>query len=116
MYRVVVKLLIFGLCFLAAASPVLAQSRENHLYRSPTISASDIAFLYANDIWMVARTGEVAHRLTSTADVHGRIFFSPRWRTIAYQAGVLNCVSTIPASGGAPSQTTYYPSSSRLAG
>jgi tricorn protease len=35
------------------------------LLRKPTMSASQIAFEYANDIWVVARAGGEARRLTS---------------------------------------------------
>ena len=46
----------------AAAAPAAAQTR---MLRSPTVSATQIAFAYAENIWVVDRAGGTAQRLTS---------------------------------------------------
>ena len=45
-----------------AAVPLAAQTR---MLRSPTVSDKHIAFAYANNVWLVDRTGGAARRLTS---------------------------------------------------
>ena len=47
---------------LAAAVPASAQTR---MLRSPTVSEKNIAFAYANNVWIVDRAGGAARRLTS---------------------------------------------------
>ena len=42
-----------------------AAPEGTRLLRSPTVSATQIAFAYANNIWIVERAGGVARRLTS---------------------------------------------------
>jgi len=69
MTRVRTTLLVTALLALLAV-PLAAQGTR--LLRQPTVSASHIAFMYANDIWVVARSGGDARRVTS---------FSPRYRT-----------------------------------
>ena len=62
--------LVFVGCSLLAAvlwAPLDAQTPASgtRLLRSPTVSATHIAFAYANNIWSVERAGGVARRLTS---------------------------------------------------
>ena len=52
----------------------------------PTLSKDQIAFRHADDIWVVARTGGDAIRLTSTASVVAGPYFSPDGQTLAYSA------------------------------
>src|SRR6266404_8983857 len=55
------------LSFLAVNATLRAQSPggPTRLLRTPTISDTQIAFAYANNIWVVSRTGGSARRLTS---------------------------------------------------
>jgi hypothetical protein len=46
-------------------APLSANGQGTRLLRSPTISATQIAFAYANNIWIVERAGGTARRLTS---------------------------------------------------
>jgi tricorn protease len=47
------------------AIALYANGEPTRLLRSPTISATQIAFAYANNIWVVERGGGTARRLTS---------------------------------------------------
>ena len=60
---------------LAFGAPALAQ--EARLLRQPSPSATEIAFEYGADIWVVPRTGGVARRVTSTPAVESDPHFSP---------------------------------------
>jgi tricorn protease len=86
-----------------AASPLLLQS--------PTISRSQIAFVYGGDIWTVPRDGGEARRLVTGYGLASAPFFSPDGSTVAFSAsydGNVN-VFTVPAIGGEPHRVTYHP-------
>ena len=54
------------------------------LLRQPTVSATQIAFAYAGDIWVAPRDGGDARRLTTSPGVEQYPRFSPDGRTIAF--------------------------------
>jgi len=107
---------------LASVSVLLTTSalrgQTPHLLRAPSLSESDIAFLYADDIWTVSRSGGAARRLTSTANVHEGPFFSPDGKTIAYSAvsGGNEDIYTVAVGGGMPKHITYHPSGNYVVG
>ena len=103
---------------LFASATLLSAQTAPHLLRAPSISDTQIAFRYADDVWTVAREGGVARRLTSTANVHDGPFFSPDGRTIAYAAAVGNQLDiyTIPATGGMPKRITFHPGGNFIEG
>ena len=81
------------------------------LLRSPTVSASQIAFAYANNIWAADRAGGLARRLTSFQGQTTNPRFSPDGRWIAFSgeyAGNTD-VYVIPAEGGDPKRLTWHP-------
>ena len=59
---------------LTAAEP---NGEPTLLLRSPTVSATQIAFAYANNIWSVDRAGGLARRLTSFQGQTTNPQFSP---------------------------------------
>ena len=96
----------------AAATPATsAPAGPTRMLRSPTVSATEIAFAYANNIWVVPRAGGLARRLTSfpgqTSDPH----FSPdgRWIAFSAQYGGNTDVYVIPSTGGEPKRLTWHP-------
>lgn len=88
------------------------------LLRNPSLSTDSIAFLYADDIWSVARDGGEARRLTSTGTVTAGPYFSPNHTQIAYSttAHGLTDVYVISAAGGVPRRLTWEPTGSTAAG
>jgi tricorn protease len=88
------------------------------LLRNPSLSEDRIAFLYANDIWTVAREGGDARRLTSAGNVHAGPFYSPDHKQIAYSTrthGILD-VYVVGSEGGVPRRLTWEPTGSRVVG
>ncbi len=88
------------------------------LLRNPSVNRSSIAFLYADDIWTVARTGGRATRLTSTGAVEAGPFYSPDGMRIAFterRAGG-NDVYVVAATGGIPQRVTWHPDGSLVVG
>jgi tricorn protease len=102
-----------GLIFCASA-----WSATPLLLRNPSLSQDRIAFLYADDVWVVARDGGEARRLTSVGTVDAGPYFSPDHTQIAYstRAKGLMDVYVINADGGVPRRLTWEPTGSRVAG
>ncbi len=86
------------------------------LFRFPDVSQSHIVFTYGNDLWVVPKTGGLAHRLSSPPGVESFPKFSPDGKTIAFTANYdgNEDVYTIPALGGVPLRLTYHGQSDRV--
>ena len=100
-----------GLFVLVTGSLGLAGGPPPLLLQHPTLSATQIAFVYAGDLWTVPREGGVAQRLTAGIGTVSRPAFSWDGGEIAF-TGDYNGnsdVYIIPASGGAPRRLTYHP-------
>ncbi len=84
---------------------------QTRLLRTPTVSATRIAFAYANNIWSVPRTGGTAQRLTSFQGQTMNPHLSPDGKWIAFSgeyAGNLD-VYVVAAEGGEPRRVTWHP-------
>jgi tricorn protease len=91
---------------------------QTRLLRTPTVSASQIAFAYANNIWSVPRSGGSARRLTSFQGQTLNPHFSPDGKWIAFSAeyaGNLD-VYAVPAEGGEPRRLTWHPGADLVQG
>ena len=88
------------------------------LLRTPTVSATRIAFGYAGNIWVVPRAGGDARRLTSFAAEATNPQFSPDGELIAYSgqyAGNTD-VYVVPSRGGEPTRLTWHPGADQVQG
>jgi len=109
--------LVAGLVTLVAlCGPASAQ--ETRLLREPTVSRDQVAFAYASDLWVVARSGGVATRLTATPWVEADPRFSPDGTLVAYTATVAGNtdVYVVAARGGDPRRLTWHPGVDRVQG
>jgi tricorn protease len=86
------------------------------MLRYPDVSASQIVFLYANDLWVVSRDGGVASPLASPAGAELFPRFSADGKTIAFVGnyGGGRDIYTLPAEGGEPQRITWHPASETL--
>ena len=103
-------LAIGGLVF-PLSSTQAQTSAQTRLLRTPTVSTTQIAFAYANNIWTVPRSGGSARRLTSFQGQTSNPHFSPDGKWIAFSgeyAGNLD-VYVAPAEGGEPRRLTWHP-------
>ena len=91
------------------ARPAFAQGTR--ILREPAVSRSAIAFVHANDIWIVGREGGQARRLTTGMGAETSPRFSPDGRLIAFTAqyGGNTDVYVVPAEGGQPARLTWHP-------
>ena len=112
-----VRPLFLGL-LLAIALPALVTAQGTRLLRHPSVSRDLVAFAYAGDLWLVARDGGQARRLTSTAGAEMDPYFSPDGSQIAFSATVAGNtdVYIVPTTGGDPRRLTYHPGPDRVRG
>ncbi|MFZ5787522.1 MAG: S41 family peptidase, partial [Acidobacteriota bacterium] len=75
-----------------------------------------IAFSYAGDIWLVAKGGGVAQRLSTPPGEEVFPRFSPDGRSIAYSANYDGNVDiyVVPSEGGVPVRITHHPAVDRI--
>jgi tricorn protease len=104
----VLALVLAVLGFVIAAR---AQSSEKPLLlRQPTLSSTDIAFAYGDDIWRVSREGGEAVRLTAGPGIKSGPHFSPDGKWIAFTGeydGKVN-VYVVSVNAGSPRRVTYH--------
>jgi tricorn protease len=102
----------------AFAGRPAANGTPTKLLRMPTVSATQIAFAYANNIWTVDRAGGIARRLTSFQGQTVNPHFSPDGKWIAFSGDYAGNVDVyvIPAEGGEPKRLTWHPGADSVQG
>ena len=108
-------LVVLALVAVPSAAPDTGTTR---LLRTPTVSATHIAFAYANNIWVVERSGGSARRLTSFQGQTSNPRFSPDGKWVAFSgeyAGNTD-VYVVPALGGEPKRLTWHPGADLVQG
>jgi tricorn protease len=96
---------------MAHESVASGQSEGPLLLQQPTLSATQIAFVFAGDLWVVGREGGDARRLTSHPGRETDPHFSPDGTLIAFTGEYDGNVDVyiVPAEGGVPRRLTYHP-------
>lgn len=109
----IAALFIAGLTLCAASN-----GSSTRLLRMPTVSSNQIAFAYAENIWVVPRSGGLARRLTSFQGLTSNPHFSPDGKLIAFSAeyGGNIDVYVVPAEGGEPKRLTWHPGADMVEG
>ena len=115
-----ILLLLFclSICSVQSAAQNGQGGQTTRLLRTPTVSATQIGFAYANNIWVVPRAGGTARRLTSFQGQTANPHFSPDGRWIAFSgeyAGNFD-VYVVPAEGGEPRRLTWHPGADLVEG
>ena len=108
---------LIALALLALAASARAQI-DARMLRYPDVSATQIAFVYAGDIWLVPKSGGVAERLSTPKGEEMFPRFSPDGKLIGYSAsydGNMD-IYVIPAVGGLPTRVTHHPAPDRMLG
>ena len=97
---------------IAACTPAaVADAQGTRFLRQPDVSGSHIAFVHADDLWVVGRDGGDATRLTSSDGAETDPAFSPdgRWVAFSGQYGGNTDVYVMPSAGGQPERLTWHP-------
>jgi len=99
-------------------SPSMGEAQGTRFLRQPSVSADEIAFVHANDIWVVPRSGGDARRLTTDEGAETEPAFSPDGRWIAFtgEYGGNQDVYVVEAKGGQPTRLTFHPSADVVQG
>lgn len=105
------RVLLAALLALAAGAVPALALEECRLMRMPDVQGDRIAFVYAGDLWTVARSGGVAQRLTTHEGAELFPKFSPDGRSLAFTGEYdgNTDVFTVPVAGGEPVRLTWHP-------
>ena len=98
---------------LAAAAWAQVDAR---LLRWPDVSATQIAFVYAGDVWLVPRQGGTAQRLSTPAGEESFPRFSPDGARLAFSGNYDGNTDlyVVPVTGGMPTRLTHHPATDRM--
>ena len=110
---------LFTLCLaLFLQAGMLFGQIDARMLRQPNVSQTQIAFVYAGDIWVVAKSGGIAQRLSSPLWEESFPKFSPDGSLIAYSANYdgNQDIYVLPANGGLPRRITHHPAGDRVLG
>ena len=86
-----------------------AAGAQTRMLRAPSVSATSIAFAYAQNIWVVSRAGGAARRLTSFQGATDNPKISPdgRWVAFSGEYGGNIDVYVVSIDGGEPKRLTW---------
>jgi tricorn protease len=112
------RVFALALLLLVVSVTSLAQTGNPTLFQKPAVNRTHIVFVYAGDLWVVAREGGDAKRLTTGVGIETDPVFSPDGSMIAFTGEYdgNTDVYTIPATGGVPKRLTYHPGADRAIG
>jgi tricorn protease len=102
---------------LLAVSTLAAQARiDARLFRYADVSATQIAFVYAGDIWLVPKGGGTAVQLSTPPGEEAFPRFSPDGSLLAYSADYdgNSDIYVVPVTGGIPIRVTHHPDDDRM--
>ena len=114
MHRFVRFAVLIGvLLFAAGAADAQIDAR---LLRQPDVSATEVAFVYGGDIWVVSKEGGVAHRLSTPMGEESFPRFSPDGQRIAFTGNYdgNQDIFVMPTKGGLPTRLTHHPDPDRM--
>ncbi len=110
-----VAVLLAALTGATSSNPAESSQRSDSgtplLAQQPALSATQIVFVFAGDLWSVPRQGGAATRLTAGVGAESNPYFSPDGKTIAFtgQYDGNTDVFVMPAEGGVPRRLTWHP-------
>jgi len=109
-------LVICCLCFNFSSFGI--NTKDTRMMSQPALSEDNIAFIYAEDLWVARRDGSAPVRLTVDEGIESDPCFSPDGRLIAFSAQYdgNTDVYIIPVEGGVPFRLTFHPGNDLVRG
>ena len=94
----------------AQAQPLVSPRIDARMMRQPAVSATQIAFVYAGDIWIADKSGGVAVRLSSPRGEESFPRFSPDGSLLAFTGDYdgNEDIYVMPVTGGLPTRVTHH--------
>ncbi len=113
--------LCFALCAaftVRAADPDEPAHIDARMMQMPAVSKSQIAFVYAGDIWIAPKTGGAAARLSSPRGEEQFPRFSPDGRRLGFSGNYEGNtdIYVMPVTGGEPLRVTHHGAKDRMLG
>ena len=110
-YACVALLFALASAFAAAANPPL-------LLQTPTLSSTQMAFAYGDEIWIAPRSGGDARLLVGGDGLASDPVFSPDGQMLAYTGDYdgIESVYVVPAAGGEPRRLSWHPGKNEVVG
>src|SRR2546425_10320805 len=107
---------VFTSTLSAADTSIVSGSVDARMFRYPAVSTSEIAFVYAGDIWVAPKSGGTATRLSSPRGEEIFPRFSPDGSLIAFTGNYdgNQDIYVVAASGGLPRRLTYHGAPDRV--
>ena len=102
----------------AQAQPATPARIDARMMRQPAVSATQIAFVYAGDIWLVDKSGGAAARISSPKGEESFPRFSPDGTRLAFTGDYdgNEDIYVMPVTGGLPRRLTHHGAPDRLLG
>ena len=99
------------LLFVVTTTLYAINPNDTRMLSQPATSATQIAFIYAEDLWVANADGSNPKRLTVDEGVESAPVFSPDGKWIAFSAQYdgNTDVFIIPVEGGIPTRLTWHP-------
>ncbi len=106
---------IASTALVTVSTPATAQV-DGRMFRYPAVSATQVAFVYAGDVWIAPKNGGVASRIAGPRGEEQFPRFSPDGKSLAFSANYDGNVDiyVMPTAGGEPVRVTHHPGVDRL--
>jgi tricorn protease len=107
------QIAIVGFLLLSLTLTAQPQTPRPLLLQSPSVSANQIVFAWAGQLWITGRDGGPARRLVAGSSRLSGPMFSPDGSLVAYTGDYdgNSDVYVVPAAGGQPRRLTWHPGS-----
>lgn len=103
---------------LFACAHLFSYAQGTRLLRQPSMSDTQLTFVYGADIWVTDHQGQDLKRITSTPAVESSPQFSPDGKWIAFSSNRSGntAVYVVSSNGGTPKRLTWQPSAAIVRG